>query len=302
MGIDDVASATVSNVSMPGAISLYTTANGSAAPSSPAMRIVNSGWVGINKNTPTSTLDVSGTVTATGFSGPLTGNASSATKLQTARTINGVAFDGSADIAITETDPVFTASPASSITSTDVTNIDNLSGVNTGDQDLSGLVPTTRTVAGQPLSADVAIAASNLSATGISSTKFLRGDNTWQTPPNTTYTAMTVAEGQAGTATTARTVRADYLKTIINYFIGLGTAAKATILATARNINGVPFDGSADITVTDDTKVPTTRTVNGHSLDSNVTVTASDIGLPDITVSTTQPSSPAVGDLWVDTN
>src|SRR5207237_6666155 len=49
-----------------------------------------------------------GTITATGFSGPLTGNvtgnltgnvtgnATSATALQTARTINGVSFDGTA--------------------------------------------------------------------------------------------------------------------------------------------------------------------------------------------------------------
>ena len=34
---------------------------------------------------------------------------------------------------------------------------------------------------------------------------------------NTTYSAMSVAEGKAGTATSARTVRADYLKQIIQY-------------------------------------------------------------------------------------
>jgi hypothetical protein len=39
-----------------------------------------------------------------------------------------------------ETDPVFTASDAASITSTDITNLGNLSGTNTGDQDLTGLV------------------------------------------------------------------------------------------------------------------------------------------------------------------
>ncbi|MGI6125071.1 MAG: hypothetical protein ACOYIG_13000, partial [Acetivibrionales bacterium] len=41
-----------------------------------------------------------GTVTAPTFIGALTGNASTATKLQTARTIAGVLFDGSANIAI----------------------------------------------------------------------------------------------------------------------------------------------------------------------------------------------------------
>ena len=42
----------------------------------------------------------SGTISATGFTGPLTGNASTATKLATARNINGTAFDGSANITI----------------------------------------------------------------------------------------------------------------------------------------------------------------------------------------------------------
>jgi hypothetical protein len=37
----------------------------------------------------------------------------------------------------TETDPIYTLSEASNITSTDITNLSNLSGTNTGDQDLS---------------------------------------------------------------------------------------------------------------------------------------------------------------------
>jgi hypothetical protein len=39
-----------------------------------------------------------GTLTATAFAGPVTGNASTATALATARTIAGVSFDGSANI------------------------------------------------------------------------------------------------------------------------------------------------------------------------------------------------------------
>ena len=42
----------------------------------------------------------SGTISATGFTGPLTGNASTASKLATARNINGTAFDGTANITI----------------------------------------------------------------------------------------------------------------------------------------------------------------------------------------------------------
>ena len=42
----------------------------------------------------------SGTISATGFTGPLTGNASTASKLATARNINGTAFDGTANITV----------------------------------------------------------------------------------------------------------------------------------------------------------------------------------------------------------
>jgi hypothetical protein len=42
-------------------------------------------------------------VTSTGFTGALTGNASTATTLQTARTINGTSFDGSANISFSTT-------------------------------------------------------------------------------------------------------------------------------------------------------------------------------------------------------
>ena len=56
-------------------------------------------------------------------------------------------------------------------------------------------------------------------------------------------------------------------------------AASATILATARNINGEPFDGSADITIVDATKLPLaggtlTGTLSGTSAGFNGSVTA----------------------------
>lgn len=62
-----------------------------------------------------------------------------------------------------------------------------------------------------------------------------------------------------------------------------GNAGTATKLQTARNINGVAFDGTTDIIVADSTKVPTTTTVNGHTLSSNVTVSKGDVGLGNVT-------------------
>jgi hypothetical protein len=49
---------------------------------------------------------------------------------KTAETVTGT---------ISETDPVYTSSQAVNITTTDITNLGNLSGTNTGDQDLSAL-------------------------------------------------------------------------------------------------------------------------------------------------------------------
>lgn len=57
--------------------------------------------------------------------------------------------------------------------------------------------------------------------------------------------------------------------------------ASAGKLTTARKINTVDFDGTADITITaiDSTKVPLTRTVNSKALSSNIVLDKTDIGL-----------------------
>ncbi|MBN2669393.1 MAG: hypothetical protein JXR60_09195 [Bacteroidales bacterium] len=47
---------------------------------------------------------------------------------------------------ITEIDPTFTSSEAANITATDITNLGNLSGVNTGDQDISGIATNQQAI------------------------------------------------------------------------------------------------------------------------------------------------------------
>ncbi len=47
---------------------------------------------------------------------------------------------------INETDPTFTSSEANNITATDITNLSNLSGTNTGDQDISGIATNQQTI------------------------------------------------------------------------------------------------------------------------------------------------------------
>jgi len=51
-----------------------------------------------------------------------------------------------------------------------------------------------------------------------------------------------------------------------------GTAANATKLATARNINGVAFDGTADITITASLAAATTSVIGGVIVGSGISV------------------------------
>ena len=58
---------------------------------------------------------------------------------------------------------------------------------------------------------------------------------------NTTYSAMSVSEGTTGTATNSRTVRADYLKQIIQgtKLTGLSTADNSAVVATDSILTGI---------------------------------------------------------------
>jgi hypothetical protein len=84
----------------------------------------------------------SSTVTATTFTGALTGNASTATTLQTARNINGVSFNGSADITVTAAAGTLTGSTlASGVTASSLTSVGTLTGLT-----VSGATPSFNTV------------------------------------------------------------------------------------------------------------------------------------------------------------
>ncbi len=104
------------------------------------------------------TLTVSGTLTASGtLTGTLTGNASTATALQTARTINGTSFDGTANITVTyvatlEDSLVKQYSDTASISSTSVTNLCTLATASYSSAEVtltltqSGNVTTSRVI------------------------------------------------------------------------------------------------------------------------------------------------------------
>ena len=78
---------------------------------------------------------------------------------------------------------------------------------NTSDANKPVSTATSTALAGKAATAHTHVATTDLTATGTkSSATYLRGDNTWNTPTNTTYTEITSAEITAGTASTARTI------------------------------------------------------------------------------------------------
>ena len=111
--------------------------------------------------------------TNTGDQTSVTGNAGTATALQTARTINGVAFNGTANITVAAahngtSDTITQGTTNLFLTAAERTKLGTVTGTNTGDQDLSSLVPKTTTVNGKALSGNITLTASDLSLTKAS--------------------------------------------------------------------------------------------------------------------------------------
>ena len=158
----------------------------------------------------------------TSITGALTGNADTASTLQTARNISGVSFDGGSDIDLvtdnvqesgTPTNLYFTNTRARSAISVTDSGGDGALGYDSG----TGVITYTG-----PSSAEVRAHFSG--GTGV------------------TITSGSVAIGQA--VGTTDDVEFNQVTAAV-----VGNATTATTLQTARNINGVSFNGSADITL-----------------------------------------------------
>ncbi|EFI0560512.1 phage tail protein [Escherichia coli] len=170
---------------------------------------------------PTTGGTVSGPLSVTGgLTGSLNGNASTATKLQTARSIGGVVFDGSANI--------------------------NLPGVNTtGNQNTTGnaatatKLQTARTIGGVSFDGTA-----NINLPGVNTTG---NQNTTGNAATATKLQMARTIGGVSFDGTAN-INLPGVNTAGNQNT-TGNAATATKLQTARNINGVKFDGSGDINI-----------------------------------------------------
>lgn len=84
----------------------------------------------------------------------------------------------------------------------------------------------------------------------------------------------------------------------------ISNVASADKLSTARDINGVSFDGTSNITIVDSTKVPTTRQIAGQALSADVsaaTLTAALSGATDTAKGTVELATTAEATTGTDT-
>jgi len=213
-------------------------------------------------------LEVNGNINATTFVGNLsgnattssstTGNAATATTLQTARTINGVSFNGSANIGISAQTP------------NTLSRGTYLTGAN-----FNGSAATTWAVDATTAATGSKIVARN--ATGDDYRRYgfaqyfnmshgvvYRATDTTFYSSSDDYIRKNNATGMRASLNIPTRTGGDASGT---WGISVtGNATTATTLQTARTINGVSFNGSANITVADSTKLPLTGGILTGSL------------------------------------
>ena len=173
-------------------------------------------------------------------------NVLSATKLTTPRTINGTAFDGSANITINAVD-------ATARIASDEKGAAN--GVAT--LDASGIIPTAQL----PSYVDDVLEFVNLAgfpATGDTGKIYVAKDtNKTYRWGGTAYVYITsgAVDSVSGRTGVITLNKADVGLSAVDNTADAGkNVLSATKLITPRTINNVPFDGSANITITDTTK------------------------------------------------
>ena len=263
--------------------------------------------------------NVTGNVTGD-LTGNLTGNASTATKLAATKNINGVPFDGSANITITADANTLTGTTlASNVLSSSLTSVGTITtGVWSGTEiaiakggtgattataartNLGlGALATKSIIADADVDASAAIAFSKLNITkanitglgvqegltagsGISinaGTISATGLTTSNLASNAAITNAQLANSTTTLGSTTMTLGGTItsvtgLSSVSSTgFTGAltGNASTATKLAATKNINGVPFDGSANITIAADANTLTGTTLASNILSSSLT-------------------------------
>jgi len=243
--------------------------------------------------------------------GTITGNAGTATALETARTIGGVSFDGTANINLAGVNIAgnqdTSGNAATATLATNATHVTVTDNENTDENNLITFIedasatgnvglesdgdfhynPSTGTVTATIFSG--ALSGNATTATGLSATLAISSGGTGATNSNAWLNSRitTNADGSLNyDATGATAVNHDSLAGFVaaeHYrwdtdisstatinaanipTLNQNTTGSAATLTTARTINGVNFDGSANITVT-----AAATTLTGTSLKSTV--------------------------------
>jgi hypothetical protein len=140
-------------------------------------------------------------VTSTGFTGALTGNASTATKLAATKNINGIAFDGSADVTIAAAAGTLTGTTlAANVVSSSLTTIGTLTAGAVPYTLLTGTVTTwNQNTTGN---ATTATTAGNITATTNTTLTSLANLATVGTITSGTWSGTTIAIAKGGTGLT----------------------------------------------------------------------------------------------------
>ena len=190
----------------------------------------------------------------------ISGNAGTATKLQIARNIAGISFDGSADINIPFVNLSSKPTTLSGYGITDAINV-SAKGVANGVATLnaSGVIPSIQL----PSFVDDVLEYTTLASfpvTGETGKIYvdLTTNKTYRWSGSTyIYITSGAVDSVAGKTGVVTLNKADVgLGSVDNTADSVKNVLSATKLTTARTINGVSFDGSANITIADSTKEP----------------------------------------------
>ena len=235
------------------------------------------GTPSVTVNTVTAShINSSGIVTSSGgfvggLTGNVTGNADSASALQTARNIGGVSFDGSGDI--------------------------NLPGVNAaGNQDTTGTAALAEGLTGTPGITVGDVTSANINATGVVTATSFSGDGSGltgvastdniqtATPANFLSTVnitgiTTVGVVTSGTSVSATHIYGIHQGNVVGNVTGdvTGNSSTATALQNARNIGGVSFDGTANINLPG-VNIAGSQDTSGNAATATALETARNIG------------------------
>ena len=235
-----------------------------------------------------------GLLTSTGFAGALTGNASTATTLATARTIHGVSFDGSANIDLSETISDTIGAMVGSNTETNITvtyqDADNTLDfvIGTLNQDTTGnaatatTLETARTIGGTSFdgSANIAVGLA-ATATTLATARTIHGvsfDGSANIDLSESI-ADTVGAMVSSNTETGLAVTYDDADNTLDFVIGSGTIASSMIAADA--ITGAKIaddaidsehytDGSIDTAHIADSQVTTAKIADDNITQAKV--------------------------------